>query len=488
MIPSLATDVLLQQLDLLQGRSSIRKKGPTEDEYRAIVTPAFKLLNADETDRKFTDEERALLESMINTCRFHYLIVFEMTQVFVNRPYPPVGYAGVYNRLTPFDPRHFHSLFYGCAVLWVDYERGYEKDWAKSINALIPDISPNPPSFMNNDAINGPWYPSLGRGGWIAVCDSNNIETGDVTTAIVLVCSPDPAVLDELETMLDLLWLDGRNIEDVYNATSWFRDYMVENKRRIMYIVAKHGLKGISPMGDPSPIITASALDPKPRLHGLTKSIVNRLRDEYAVTDPELLPSSFRLPSHIEHVTTVTKTQKKNHEAVFDHIEISNPDDDQEQDDLQDDKDDDLLCDTIDCQTHGIVPGIEMHLDDLIPYVHCKTDFLRLSNACEMKGKVVRIAGPTFPIKILSIGPNVKTKDWLNAFPAVIPPSPDCRPSLSGIVVTSLSTNSNSGPSLLGMNWHGQLPKEVKERNYGETPLETLRALFIRYSDLELYK
>ncbi len=444
---------ILELLDFQNARSKVRAKPSTAVQYKAEVDAQFILSKP--RDVSFSEEEEALLTAMIRYCLFHRLLTNESTKVFVREPFPPTGYAAIYHSLTPFDPRCYYSLFYGCAILKVKCTDVLVKEWAESLKAIIPDKSPNPPSFVKKDPVEGPWYPSLGRGGWISVNECYSIENGDISHAILLVVSLDPAIQRELHMLMILLWKKGACLQDFYLATAWFRAYIQEAKRRILFLIVNHCLSGISA---PTAVVnTSTIMDPSPERHGLTIHCSRQLAERYHVMNPELLPSSFRLPSNL--LMDPSPPNRVDDGMPLQEEEVNS------------------LCATVTCQSKGIIPDIDLTFDDCIPYIHDKTHFLRLSGCCELKGKVVRISGPTHTTKVFEIAEGTTDEHLLHAYPCIAPPNPSAHPS-KGVFCCSSSDNQQGFHGFLG-----NTPKNV----YGDKSIETLRPVFVRYSSLPLY-
>lgn len=490
MIPSVGTSNALHLLNLTRTRQLVMSKNEdsVEAKYRVGVSIRIEHVMMNPNDKKFTEEERAVLARLRSTCRFHQLIVHDLTRVFVRAFYPPVGYAAVYSKLTPLDPRCFYSLFHGCAVLWVDHEKGYEDSWATAINRVIPDVSPNPPSFIDGDSINGSWYPSLGRGGWISVCDSLGYEEATRGTAIIVNCSPDVQVQEELHMLLNHLYKSGTSVEATHELTKWFRDYIEENKRRLLYLLVNHVFGGIT--APTATVKTSSVLDDDFTGHGMMRSDIDRLTS-LGVMNAETLPTSYRM--FAPHLKTkpspsVPNSGFGNHQSPDSQIDSS----------VNESKDNDphppttiiqeTLCTTLDCQPKGIVADLDFIFDDLVPYANDPKHMLRLSNACPLRGKVIRMEGPTYTTMISEIPKKFDTRDFLDAYPALAPPNRACLPSRNRIIITSLAAETNPEiAATLGQNWHGKFPKPTKAKVYDETTCFALSPLFVRYSDLELY-
>ncbi len=465
----MATEALLDLLDFQKAIRKIRARPPSIDAYKAKADPKFEVSKP--SGRKFTEDEEALLVSMARYCMFHRVLVNESTAVLIRTPYPPLGYAGIYHGLTPFDPQCFYSLFYGCAILKIECERQFIGEWASALNALIPDKSPNPPSFLKKDPVDGPWYPGLGRGGWIAVSESVSADY-DQAYALVVVCSMDPTLQEELHILLGLLWKAGANVQEFYLKTKWFRDYMTELKRRILYLVVNH-LKGIS--APRATINKSTILDTGGK--GLTSHGYQVLRDEHLVVDPEKLPTSYRLPpsfSVTHQDPPVHEPRVLVEEGEQPISEAGTPDKHEQEEQTTEDR---LLPSCY--ESMGLVPDIDLTFDDCIPCPHDKAHFIRLSGCCELKGKVARIEGPTYPIKVFEIAPETDGEPLLHAFPALVAPNPRYQPAKA-------ITNTCLGDSSL-LNYHGKFPTDFAKNAYGDKPIESLRPIFVRYSALDLY-
>ena len=92
---------------------------------------------------------------------------------------------------------------------------------------------------------------------------------------------------------------------------------------------------------------------------------------------------------------------------------------DQEDDQLEEESEDHFF----DRHTRGIVPHIEIMMDDLCPYPHEQDHLLRLSGCCALDGEMARVEAPDGNVSIFeaTITPSEDlsyTRRWLHAFPA----------------------------------------------------------------------
>lgn len=237
---------LLEMLNLDKEKRKTDRVKKNEKYYRDNALPEAQIRNKRSKDRPIPNDEMAILESLKYTCKFHEFLIDDLTSVFLDKPYPPLGYVATYHKSTPFDPRCFYSLFYNCSIMRVDYVPGFEDNWALSVNAIIPDESATSPSFFKGDKIDGPWYPCLGRGGWIAVCDAFDIIANEVYKALVIVSAPPPSIHEEMHTQLNRLFLSNTYADDALQNLEWFRQYAIENQKRLLYLLLQHGLEGIT--------------------------------------------------------------------------------------------------------------------------------------------------------------------------------------------------------------------------------------------------
>jgi hypothetical protein len=419
-------------LDLLKTTNTKQRQVNHADEYKLKANPNFELIKT--SNVTLSNEEEALVLAMIKKCKFHQLIINTNTLLFVNQSYPPAGYGGIYHGLTPFDPRIFHSLFFGCSILKVQQvEDGLEHQWSKAINAVIPDESPSPPSFKTNPDIGVPWYPSLGLGGWISVCSTFDYTTGLIHLYIAVFSGMDKKVHEEWIFYMRHFYNKGFTIGQFHYAMEWFRRYSIENRRRILYIVANHGLPGVRPLSETA--LDVSSVCDTTSEQTLTMDEVERLRNEDYVVRPEELPSTFRGSGEEGE-----------------------------------------CCTTLNRQPTGLIPDLELTFDDLVPYVHDPTHYLRLSHACQMTGKVVRVEGPAGFIRTFKVKEDFDTRKVLHTFPALGTPKGGREP-------LKFSSTSLSGEA----NWSSQYHSCLSDETEGIQPVESLRPIFVRYSDLPLY-
>jgi hypothetical protein len=123
----------------------------------------------------------------------------------------------------------------------------------------------------------------------------------------------------------------------------------------------------------------------------------------------------------------------------------------------------------------GIVPDMEWALDDIVPYIHEKDHYLRLSNACEMANKVIRIDSPVDIIRISPVSKAFHTKEWLHAYPAM----------------STRELCANDGDTDRAFTEEGAwtptyryvpVPKDLARECVGDGGIETLRPWFVRCS------
>lgn len=488
------TSVLLEVLNLNKKKTKLPEVKAKEEEYKRLAKPDFELINKRKKETDFSDEEKALLRLMIDECKFHQLLVDETTKVFIDQPLPPVGYAGIYHGLTPFDPRPFESLFYGCSILWINKQGNHDdkQKWTSAINAILPDKSPLVPTIADKNSLNGWWYPSLGKGGWVSLCMSFSVSTGHQKYALVVVSGMDEKVHDEFMTLLNRLYKFGAALDDVYHAIQWYRSYVLENRKRILYLICNHGIEGISPKNLSLSVCNTSPHSLKEPEPVPVESIETLKR--LGVQQPETLPISLPLAllpvsPHKKPLDEVGPTQgglsrkqlvesqTKEQEIHEDYIEA------EAEEYIPIEKETStqpIYCETLDRHPKGYNPDLDIMLDDLIPYKHDKSHFLRLSNCCEMNSKVVRIEGPTYVMNLAEVDKDTDTRDHLHAYPALAIPNREMKAN-SGIMATSL--NGRHGE----LNCHGRFSEEFINRSYGTKPVETLIPEFVRYSEIPLY-
>jgi len=416
---------------------------PTEEKY---ALPDLELFNP--LKREFTDEENAVLVRMIRQCLYHRLLVHSMTSIYHFSPNPPRSYAATCHLSTRFIPGIYDNLFFGCAVFHVQgsYEVGREHRWKTAVNAIIRDRSNR--TLQRNADINSIWTPSLGRDGWIGVYNCVHSQSGTITKAVVVWSGLDPAVYEEMMRVMYYMYDNFFTLFQAFEHLLWYRQYSIENRRRLAYDVITYGLDGLTCSSIPksSPMVDTKECT-------LTAMDVVWLHKQ-GVRNIATIPSSYQLPS----------------------IETRNGWGEEEED-IEEEGDV-----PVDRYRRGFVADLDIIVDDHVEYHHDKSHFLRLSNACVMGDKVIRSTGPAGQMKIYPVDPKFDTKPWLHAFPALSTRSSTYEDDIR----VSASIVTETGP--WAPRWKYRVfGEELTLKCHGEGEVQTLMPVFVRCSGLESF-
>jgi hypothetical protein len=351
------------------------------------------------TNRVLTEDEKALVdrfmfENSIQTLLYHSQTDFNET---IDRMYlPPIGYSATLHRNTPFDPNLFYNLFMRYSMIKVSKLVTVDVNtWKAGINALIPDQSPFPPLMSKSMDKDDPWYPSLGRQGWISISETMDWVTLQTCYVINVVSSVDPAVQNEMEIYMNKLQSREITIHAAEKNLQWFRDIVDENQKRIFYLLVTH-LKGLT---TEAPVECSAKKAEHVTITRQTKKWLEscglRNLDQFC----GYYPIPMKCPNHCPPFLSGEEWEKEN-----------------------EDEEEEFVVDT---QPKGIRPDFSAWLDDLIDFPGDVKHKLRLSGHCLLQDQVVRIVSPVGPIMLFKTKNenNLKTA-WLHSYPAIATETP----------------------------------------------------------------
>jgi hypothetical protein len=420
----------------------LKIENKTRNVLKKITNPRLELFNP--TNVEFTDDEKALLVRMLRQCLYHVLLLHSNTFVYHNLPCPPCGYSALSHISTPFVPNIYHTLFLGCSIVNITVNEFDMETWKKALKELIYDRSPMP--IQNRSSINSPWIPCLGKSGWISVCSNVNSSTGEIVYSVMVVSGVDDGNYEKMEMEMYDMYRNNFTIQQAMNKLAWYREYAVENRRRLLYWVIKFCLRGVeceATISDSSELYTIPTM--------LTCKKAQYL-DEIGCDNLDMLPAYVHLRTTIE-------------------------------------EEEEEIVQKTDVVTHSIVPDFDFMLDDHIAHPIDGSLMLRLSNACliQRDRRVIRIDGPVEQTRIYHVNNEVYDKDnivetWLYSYPA-----------LSSMMITELKSRSvkyrNTIVTEDGLEhpiyMYGKIEKTLLKEITSPSEIQTLLPVVVRYSSLE---
>jgi hypothetical protein len=364
---------------------------------RAVGTESARadMKQMNKTDRVLDENEKALMarfmfENSIQTMMFHTQTDLNET---IDRMYlPPIGYAATFHRQTPFDPNAYCNLFLRFCTVKVEKIVTVDVNtWKAGINAIIPDESPTPPLLSKGMDKDDPWYPSLGRQGWISISETMDWQTLKTCYAINIVSSVDPATQNEMEIYMNKLQSKGLTVHAAEKNLQWFKEIVDENQKRILYLIVTH-MKGLS---TDAPVECSPKRIERTRVtHGTKKWL-----EACGLRNLDQLCGNFSLPaSRPNHCPLLPRDDDLNE----DHGEV-----------------------LVDYQPKGIRPDFAVWLDDVVDFPPDATHKLRLSGHCLLQDQVVRIVSPIGPIMLFKVRQDADAKAaWLHCYPALATETP----------------------------------------------------------------
>jgi hypothetical protein len=381
--------------------------------------------------RVLTEEESIFIHEWIVFCDFNLFLYHDNTALYIRNIEPPAGYAATCHENAPFIPHLYHQLFHGFGMITIEgnIKVGMVAKWKAALNALLKDASSVPATLQLG--VRGAWYPSLGRNGWIAICRCFNPMTGKHSFVLYMYGGLDESTYEEMENVMYRCYQEERTMKDTFEILRPYREISLENMKRVFYVVTTH-LPGIgrtsSATVEHSPAIV---MDPTP--NSTTKGIS---AEEYAWLDtqyvqhPESLSCMYTIPRDASFRKKQTDPLQQEEKPSSLELAIRS------------------TLSLADPEPKGIVPEMHVFTDDVVPYKHDPSHRLRLSHACEMQGKVIRMDDPRTAVNIYTIKAESEfdTSPWLHAYPAVATMTPPSSSENDEEEETETKIGSNTDP------------------------------------------
>jgi hypothetical protein len=376
------------------------------------ATPAHDFVDLfDESERdkaKLEEDERAVMMREALMCDIHTFMYHRSTMFYSKMPgIPPACYAATFHAESPFVPHMYHTLFMGFSmvkVAAVNQNHG-SMCWKQAMNALVRDRSPRPPRYhpvgdpskTTPPAVTGDWTPSLGRGGWLCICNMFDQTTGEMMSCVYVVAGLDNETYADMEEIMLWCYQQEKTVNETFEVLAWFRSIAIENRKRLLYLVVTH-LEGLVATEATIETSLFHSNDDQQIVRGHDHRRNRWLRDHCNVQHVDGLPTNFQLPEGM--------IQFKEGEQ-------------EEQEDM-----DETILTGSEPQPKALSLDVDISLDDCVPYYHDTKHRLRLSHSCQMEGTMVRIDGPTKHVRLFKVLKDFDTSLWLHAFPAVAPFDP----------------------------------------------------------------
>jgi hypothetical protein len=366
-----------------------------------FAEPDFKLLNP--YNVQWSAEEESILKRFIAYVGFHMMIVYKQTMIYSTLNVPPVGYGATCHYETRFRPQIFHNLFFGFAMIKLNYGQFYidEVKWKKMINFLIYDNSPLPPT---KDTIYGEWIPSLGMNGWIGIGHTFD-ATSNYTVTVYCVAGLDAECYEQMELELREAYRNQKNFGEILGILQPYREIAIENRRRLLYYVSNFFCE--LPVNTLSIINGENRLAPIIRMK-MTKNKINQLMDTYA----------------LKNVTDIP--------AFFMRMVVVGGGGEEDEGDGEVEEEEEQQFEVL---PKSVEPDLDVIFDDLVEYPHDPNHVLRYSNCSLMSsGRVVCILNPMHVISIYPTKKEFDTLPWLCCYPSLNASDPMKKITASGMI------------------------------------------------------
>lgn len=184
-------------------------------------------------NKNLDDQEIERIRDMINYSQLHNTTITSNFDARLGVLAPPFGYISIVHSSTPFDCNLFdRNLFRGVAIIEIkgNWNRHVITGLKHSINALIPDKSPLPPSRKEPQR----WICSLGANAWIGLYETLSI-TRQKRYAVVVSGLDDVAFEAMQAEMRDMHRVDSMRV--AMNKLQFWKDIAKENRRRLLGVV-----------------------------------------------------------------------------------------------------------------------------------------------------------------------------------------------------------------------------------------------------------
>lgn len=319
---------------------------------------------------------RRNLTYQITVCRLDVMVVYKDTLAKLGQRI--TGYAASVFERAHFQPHILENMFHGISIIKCNSKLSNRspsaaevETFTKRINMVAPYKSSRPMRFAEHS---DDWEPSLGDYGWVMIGTREYVKRGGTISnrdmCLVVYTTMDSSVMKEFELAAQDAYERNLTMKQAdREILSIFRDYAIENRKRLLHRFNKHVTNDLFGQSVRSTKQLNSTYITKATEHAL---------EELGIPSYKDLPVTFNSETGCEELAT-----------GFSHY------------------------------NYTLDPETDIVFSDVTPSSEMQQYVIR-SNCCKIGNEVIRLeGGPCDIIHMYNVPENCQSLKWLDSFPCI---------------------------------------------------------------------